>query len=330
MKSELEKGSLGLSTGLEYEAAFFSSKSEVIELAKAASEAGGRYISHIRSEDIYIEEAIEEIIAIGREAKLPVQLSHAKIAMRSKWGNSTALLAGLQRARAGGVDITLDVYPYTMWSSTPRVLFPKKDFTNKTSAEFATRELFDPATSYLTRYTAEPAYEGKTIQQVADMNNESTADALMRVIRLTEEKSGSDAIAATSMSEEDVIQFIKWPYSTICSDGTFGGHPRGHGSFPRVLARYVLEKKILSLEEAIYKMTGLTASNLGITNRGLIANGFYADLVLFNPETIQDKATITNPTALSTGVEKVWVNGQLVYDQQKATLSRPGKLIKKQ
>ncbi len=161
LAGEIQKGSLGISTGLEYEEAFYSNREEVIELAKAAAGAGGRYISHIRSEDINLEEAIEEIISIGREAKVPVQVSHLKIAMRSKWGNSDGIMARLNAARTEGIDITADCYPYTMWSSTPRVLFPKKDFTSSESAAFATRELFDPASSVITHFSANKKYEGK-------------------------------------------------------------------------------------------------------------------------------------------------------------------------
>ena len=326
---EMEKGSLGLATGLEYESAFYSSRDEVIDLAKVAAEKGGRYISHIRSEDIYLEEAIDEIIDIGREAKIPVQISHFKIAMRSKWGSTPALLAKLERARAEGVNITADVYPYTMWLSTPRVLFPKKDFENVVSAQYATKELFDPSASYMTNFSSDARYEGKTITDIGVMNNEDAAHALMRVIRETEVKDGDASIAATSMSDKDVAAFIQWPHSNICSDGSLGGHPRGYGAFTRVLGRYVREQKVIPLETAIYKMTGLTAEHVGIAQRGLIARGYYADLVLFDPLTIEDKATIAAPDALSEGIEMVWVNGKVVYQNKKAVQNYPGRFIRR-
>jgi N-acyl-D-amino-acid deacylase len=158
---EMDKGSLGLGTGLEYEAAFYSSRDEVIALAKVAAAKGGRYISHLRSEDLNLEEAIDEIIDIGRQANIPVQITHFKIAMRSKWGNSNKILRQLESARLEGINITADVYPYTMWNSTPRVLFPKKDFDNLASAEFATRELFDPAASVMVRYSPNRAWQVK-------------------------------------------------------------------------------------------------------------------------------------------------------------------------
>ncbi|MBN8652620.1 MAG: serine hydrolase [Cytophagales bacterium] len=326
---EMEKGSLGLSTGLEYEAAFYSSRDEVVALAKVAAEKNGRYISHIRSEDLNIEEAIDEIIQIGHEAKIPVQVTHIKIAMRSKWGNSEKILRQLEMARQQGVNITADIYPYTMWNSTPRVLFPKKDFENLASAEFATRELFDPAASVMVRYTPQPAWQGKTVSEIAAINKETSAQALLRIIRESAAPEQGATIVAKSMSETDISNFMKWPYTSICSDGTMRGHPRGHGSFTRVLGKYVREEKLMSLETAIQKMTSLAAENVGIKNRGLIVPGYFADLVLFNPETVIDNATIENPTALSTGIEYVWVNGKLVYQNQKAVENYPGVLLKR-
>jgi N-acyl-D-amino-acid deacylase len=324
---EIKKGSLGLSTGLEYEEAFYSSRDEVIELAKAAASAGGRYISHIRSEDINLESSISEIINIGREAKIPVQISHFKIAMRSKWGNANEIIARLENARAEGIDITADCYPYIMWSSTPRVLFPKKDFANTASALYATQELFDPSTSVMTHFSANKNYEGKTVSEIGVMNNEPPSQALIRVIREGEEKGEGGAIAAVSMSEKDVVSFLQWNYTNICSDGANGGHPRGYGAFTRVLGKYVREQKIMPLETAVYKMTGLTAEHLGLQDRGLIYPGYYADLVLFDPATVNDNATITNPILLSSGIEIVWVNGKIVYQNQKPTHEYPGVFI---
>ncbi|MCE7862342.1 MAG: serine hydrolase [Bacteroidetes bacterium CHB5] len=328
LSHEMEKGSLGLSTGLEYEEAFYSSRDEVVALAKVAGEKGGRYISHIRSEDLNLEDAIDEILAIGYEAKIPVQITHIKIAMRSKWGHSEKILRQLDRARQNGINVTADVYPYTMWSSTPRVLFPKKDFENITSAEFAVRELFDPEASVMVRYSPQPAWQGKTVSEIAAINKETSAQALLRIIRESAppEQSG---IVAKSMSETDISNFLKWPYASICSDGSMRGHPRGHGSFTRVLGKYVREQKLMPLETAIQKMTSLAAENVGIKNRGLIAPGYFADLVLFDPETIIDHATIENSSALSSGVEAVWVNGTLVYTNQKPIANYPGVQVKR-
>jgi N-acyl-D-aspartate/D-glutamate deacylase len=324
---ELDKGSLGLGSGLEYEAAFYCAPEEVIELAKVAAAKGGRYISHLRSEDVNLDDAIDEIINIGYEAKLPVQISHFKIALRSKWATSQKIINKLEQARLNGIDITADVYPYAMWGSTPRVLFPKKDFTNLASAEFATRELFDPAASYMTNYPPNRSWQGKTVTDIGKLNNESPAQALMRIIRESENTGAS--IVATSMSETDISNFLKWPHSNVCSDGSLGGHPRGHGTFTRILGRYVREQKLMSLETAIQKMTSLAAEHTGIKSRGQISPGYFADLVLFDPETVIDNATITDPKALSTGIQYVWVNGKLVYHDQKAVPNFPGVFVKR-
>lgn len=327
LRAEMDKGSLGLSTGLEYEAEFYSNRDEVVSLARVAAEKGGRYISHIRSEDQNIEAALDEIIAIGRETKIPVQISHFKIAMRSKWGKAPEIIRQLEEARQQGVNITADVYPYRMWHSTPRVLFPKKDFDNLASAELATREYFDPESSVMTEYPANKAYEGKTVSEIARMNNESNAQALMRIVRESAKPGMASGIVGTSMSEEDIAALLRWEHSNICSDGAIEGHPRGHGAFTRFLGRYVREQKLMSLEEAVHKMTGLAAEHTGIAYRGLIQRGFFADLVLFDPATVIDNATINNATLLSTGIVKVWVNGQPVYQDKAAIPNYPGRFV---
>ena len=329
LTSEIKKGSLGLSTGLEYEDQFYSSEDEVIEMAKAAAAAGGRYISHIRSEDVNIERSIEEIIEIGREAKIPVQISHFKIAMVSKWQKSNEILARLESARAEGIDITADCYPYVMWSSTPRVLFPKKDFTSAASASFAVHNLIDPDQSVMTTFSADKRFEGKTITEIGKLNNETPADALLRIIKESDNDSADATIIGVSMCEPDVENFLKWNYTNLCSDGADGGHPRGYGAFTRFLGRYVRERKIMPLETAIYKMTGLTAEHLGIQERGILARDYFADMVLFDPATVIDNATIANSTALSSGIEMVWVNGKIVYKDGRATKVYPGIFIKK-
>ena len=337
LKKEMEKGSLGLSTGLEYESAFFCDRDEVIELAKTAAEYKGRYISHVRSEDIHLDEAIEEIIDIGRITGIPVQVSHIKIAKRDNWGKAPEILARLQQAREEGIDITADCYPYNFWNSTLRVLFPNRDYTNPSSAEFAVQQLFDPAQSVLVRFAPEKSYAGKTISEVAAMRKETPAQTLMNLIAIAEDfeakhpdySDGIETIMGKSMDDADVAHFLTWPYTNICSDGSSGGHPRGHGAFTRVLGRYVREQKIMPLETAVFKMTGLAAEHLGISDRGTIVPGNYADLVLFNPETVIDNANIGNAKALSTGIERVWINGTIVYQNQQPTGKYPGVLIKR-
>ena len=334
LQSELKKGSLGLSTGLEYEGAYFSNRNEVLELAKATAAEKGRYISHIRSEDINIADALDEIITIGREAKLPVQVSHIKLALKDDWGRSAYIISQLQRARSEGINISADCYPYEYWSSTLRVLFPKTDYNNLVSAQFAVDHTFDPTQSILVSFAANPTYAGKTISAIADLRKEKPAQTIMGLIAEADaykkqhpDAEGLETIMGKSMTAIDVVNFLAWANTNICSDGSNGGHPRGYGSFTRVLGHYVREEKIMSLETAIQKMTSLSAEHTGIKKRGVIAAGYYADLVLFDPVTVKDNADIKDSKALSTGIEKVWVNGVCVYEQHHSTKKYPGMFI---
>lgn len=337
LQSELQKGAIGLSTGLEYEAAFYSSPSEVIQLAQVTADNDGRYTSHIRSEDVNMDDAIDEIIEIGRITKMPVQVSHIKIAKKDDWNKANLILQRLEKARAEGVNICADVYPYTFWNSTLRVLFPDKKFTNLKSAQFAVDQLFDANESVIVAFAPDPTYVGKTVAAIATQRKEDPAVTLMNLIKMASDfdekypdyNGSTEAIAGKSMNESDVINFLQWQHTNICSDGNAGGHPRGYGAFTRVLGKYVREKNSLSLETAIYKMTGMTAKFLAIRDRGVIAVGKKADLVLLNPVTVNDKATINASKALSTGIETVWVNGQIVYKEQKATGKLPGVLLLK-
>ncbi len=333
---EMQKGSLGLSTGLEYAGSHFSSRDEVIELAKTAAEYHGRYISHMRSEDVGLADAIDETINIGREAKLPVQISHFKIALKSDWGTAPKILAALEQARQEGINITADCYPYEYWYSTLRVVFPKTDYTNMESAKFAVDETLDPAASVVFPFAPDKNYAGKTINEIAAMRKESAAKTLISLIALVDaykkQHPGEDnveAIIGKSMSDDDVRQLLSWSNTNICSDGGSGGHPRSHGTFARVLGHYVRDEKIMSLENAVQKMTSLAAEHVGIKNRGLVAPSYYADLVLFDSATVKDNATIQNPTALSDGILKVWVNGKVVYQDKKSTQQYPGMFVKR-
>lgn len=337
LSSELKKGAFGLSTGLEYEASFYSSKQEVIDLALVVAANNGLYTSHIRSEDLHMDEALDEIIEIGRQTKIPVQVSHIKIANKLNWGTATQIIKKLDQAIAKGINISADIYPYTYWNSTLRVLFPGKDFDNLASAEMATKQLFDPNESVLVQFAPNPLYVGKTITEIGIERGEKPAQALISLIKIADvfKKSnpnyqGSiEAIAGKAMSEDDVKVFLAWPGAIICSDGNAGGHPRGYGAFTRVLGKYVRAEKVLSIEQAIYKMTGQSADFFGFKNRGRIMVGHFADLVLLDPETVIDKADLKNSKALSTGIEMVWVNGQVVYKAQTSTGNQPGVLIKR-
>jgi N-acyl-D-amino-acid deacylase len=328
LRGEMDAGALGLSSGLEYDPGIYSETSELIALAKAAAQSGGRYISHIRSEDRAFWKAIDEVIQIGREAKIPVQISHIKLGMRSLWGQADKLLGILDTARRSGVALTADIYPYTYWQSGMTVLFPERNFTDRAAAEFALREVTSPEGLLITRYARNPSYEGQTLAQIAVARAVDPPQAMMDMIR---EADGNIGIVATGMDERDVRRLMQWPFADICSDGTSsGGHPRGYGTFARVLGRYVREQKILSLEEAIRKMTALSAANVGVRDRGTIRTGAYADLVLFDPATIVDRSTTKDPKALSEGIRSVWVNGQLVFDGGKTTDRRPGRVLKRE
>jgi N-acyl-D-aspartate/D-glutamate deacylase len=334
LRLEMKNGSLGLSTGLEYESAFYSNRDEIIQLAKVAAEYNGKYISHLRSEDISMADAIDEIIEIGRQAKLPVQISHIKIALKDDWGTAPALIAKLESARAEGINITADCYPYTFWNSTVRVLFPKKDFTSIEGANFAVEHLFDPTGSVMVRFKPNKEYVGKTVSEIAKLRNETAAQTLLYLVAASEEyeklhpeEDGIETIMGKSMSDADIIPFLSWAHTNICSDGANGGHPRGYGAFTRVLGYYVREQKIMSLENCINKMTALTAENVGIKERGIIAAGYYADLVLFDAATVIDKANIEDPKALSDGILMVWVNGKMVYRDKEFTNVFPGKFL---
>ncbi|MFN5364441.1 MAG: serine hydrolase [Bacteroidota bacterium] len=337
LQAEMEKGSLGLNTGLEYEEAFYSSRSEVLELAAVAARSGGRYMSHIRSEDINMNDAVEEILDIGRKTGIPVQISHIKIAKRDQWKTSLLLLERLQAARAEGIDVTADIYPYNFWNSTLRVLFPNRDYTNPASAEFAVNQLFDPEQSIVVRFAPNREYAGKTLSDIARLRQQKPAQTLIDLIALAEEfgknnpdyPDGIEAIMGKSMDDFDVSNMMLWPHTCFCSDGASGGHPRGHGAFTRVLGRYVREQKLMPLETAVYKMTGLTADQVGLPQRGVIMPGNYADLVLFDPETVIDNASVKDGKALSDGIDKVWVNGQTVYESKKSTGELPGVLIRR-
>ncbi|WP_459066036.1 serine hydrolase [Flavitalea flava] len=334
LRSELKKGSLGLSTGLEYEGAYFSNRDEVLQLAKVSASEKGRYISHLRSEDIGLTDALEEILSIGKEAGLPVQISHLKIALKDDWGRSAQILSQLEAARQQGIAVTADCYPYEYWHSTLKVLFPKTDYTNMASAQFAVDHTFDPAGSVLAKYAPDPAYAGRTISEIAEMRKETPARTIMSLIaeadsfqRKNPGVSNLESIMGKSMTAGDVSNFLAWAHTNICTDGANGGHPRGFGSFTRVLGYYVREKRIMSIETAIQKMTSLAAEQVGIKDRGIIAPGYFADLVLFDPETVKDQSDVKNPKALSSGIEKVWVNGTCVYEKQAATGQYPGRFL---
>jgi len=337
LQQDMEAGAFGLSTGLEYDPGIYSNNDEILQLAKVVTPYGGRYISHIRSEDRYFWKAIDEIITIGKEAKIPVQVSHIKLAMHNIWGKADSLLALFNAARKNGIDITADIYPYAFWNSTIKVLFPDRNFNDEKEADSILKEITLPQDIILGSYEVNPEYAGKSLAEIAKLENKTPARMLVDLIARIddwEKRNNRDCqenIMATSMDEADIKKLMQWPYTNICSDGSLSGtHPRGYGAFTRVLGKYVREEKALSLADAIHKMTGLSAQNMGIQKRGLIKTGYFADLVLFDPATVKDEATVAEPHKISEGVEKVWVNGKIVFQDKKTTELYPGKIIKRQ
>jgi len=330
VRAAMREGAIGLSSGLEYDPGLYASKDEMIELAGEAARSGGRYISHIRSEERSVWAALDEIIEIGRVDRMPVQVSHMKLAMVDLWGQAGRYLDVLDRARAAGVDITGDVYPYEYWQTTLTVLFPKRDFSNRESAEFALAHIARPEGLLLSRFSPDPSLVGKTIAQVAKQRAVDPADALMQLIAESQVPGAEEMVIGTSMRSDDVARLIAWPNANISSDGSLDDlHPRGTGSFPRVLRQYVRERKMLTLEQAVYKMTGAAAAHMGISDRGTIRPGAYADLVLFDPDKVADRATSESPSAQSVGISRVWVNGALVFKDGKATGNHSGQPIKR-
>ena len=323
--SDLEYGAWGLSSGLEYDPGIYSNTKEVVVLAKTASKYGGRYISHIRSEDRYFWKAIEEIIQVGKEASIPVQISHIKLAMVSLLGKTNKLLAMLNQAREDGIKVSADIYPYEYWQSTMQVLFPERDFLNKRSADFALSEITTPEGVIISHYTPNPKFEGLRLDKVASMIGKDPSQALMDMIQATNVDGHSESIIAKSMREEDIIALLNWEHTNLCTDGgSTGGHPRGFGSYPKVLAEYVRDKQYLTLEQAVHNMTGVSAKNLGLKNRGTLKIGMSADIVVFDPDDIIDRATFDKPTLVSKGIIHVIVNGKFAMKNEKITRNRPG------
>ena len=336
LRKEMEAGALGLSTGLEYDPGIYSDPQEVLTLAHELPAYGGRYISHLRSEDRWYDAAIKEIITIGAETGIPVQISHFKLAMRALWGTAGQSLSRLDSARAAGVNITADLYPYPYWSSTIRVLFPDRNFTDLNEAAFILKEVTTPEGIIFSSYDPNPEYNGQSLAAAAAIEKTTPERMLVELIRRlddceTRNPECDGSIVATSMDERDIAKLMQWPWTGICSDGNSSGrHPRGFGAFTRVLSKYVRADSILTMTEAVRRMTSLNAESLGIKKRGWIVKGNKADLVLFDPTTVGDRATIADPHAVSTGIESVWVNGQPVYRKTGVTGIRPGKVLRRE
>jgi N-acyl-D-amino-acid deacylase len=320
----MREGAAGLSSGLEYEVGGYAETNELVELSKVAAQyQGAVYMSHIRDEADKSVEALREAIAIGERARIPVQISHIKLGTVGVWHKSAEAIALIEAARARGVDVTADEYPYNAWSSTITVLVPDKRYDYPPSVEKALADVGGAANVLIVRHAAHPEYEFRTLDAVAKAQRITPVDLFIQIV-----KDGGAGIVCTSMADDDMRAFYRRPWVMVGSDGGIGArHPRGAGTFPRVLGKYVRDEKWLTLPEAIRKMTSAPADRLKLVNRGRLIRGGVADVVLFNPATIIDHSTFSDPSILPTGVEKVFVAGELVWDGAKTTAARPGQVL---
>jgi N-acyl-D-amino-acid deacylase len=319
----MREGAAGLSSGLEYEVGGYSDTAELIDLAKVVARYGGIYMSHIRDEADKSFDALREAIAIGEGAHVAVQISHIKLGTVGVWRKAADAIALIEAARTRGVDVTADCYPYNAWSSTITVLVPDKRYDYPPSVERALADVGGAANVLIVRHAAHPEYEFRTLEAVAKDQQKTAVELFIQIV-----KDGGAGVVCTSMVDEDIRAFYRQPWVMVASDGGIGTrHPRGAGTFPRVLGRYVRDQQWLTLPEAIRKMTSAPAARMRLEGRGRIAVGAMADVVLFNAKTVVDRSTFTDPAVLPTGVEKVFVGGELVWDAGKPGGARPGKVL---
>ena len=354
----MEQGALGVWTALEYAPASYSKTDELIALARAASRHGGIYASHMRDEGQHIDEALNEVFRIAKEAQIPAEVSHLKLSGRRSWGQMPRVLAKIDSARAAGLDVTADQYPYiraatSLDASIPTwaesggwdsLLIRLRDPATRTRLH---REIVNPqtesffvaaggGTGVLITGTFQDSLrymQGKTVAQIAAMHHRDTVETVFDIV-LAEGGHRTDAVYAI-MNEPDVQAGMKqwWiavntDFGGVAPDGPFGtqsAHPRAYGSFPRILGRYSRDLKLFPLEFAVRKMTSLAAQRVGLADRGLIRPGLYADITVFNPVTVIDRATFEQPHQTSVGIEYVFVNGRMVLKHGQMTDARPGR-----
>lgn len=359
LKESMEDGAFGLSTGLIYPPGTYSEKEELIELASVLADYDGIYATHLRDEGNMLIESVQEAIDIGRANGIAVEISHHKAVSNGNWGKVKKSLAMMARAREKGLDIGCDVYPYTAVSTTITSLLPT--WVLEGGIEPMLQRLRDPATResirselasaeggspslirqvgtdriFIAECPAATGCEGCSLEEIFKGVSQDD-DVYSTFLDFLVEIEGNASMVVFAMSEEDVKTVIASPCSAIISDSWVtspeaGGkpHPRAYGSFPRVLGKYVREEKVLSLEEALRKMTSMPASRLGLQDRGLLREGFWADIVIFDAETIIDRATYEDPHQYPEGVRHVIVNGELVVREGRLTGAKPGSVLKK-
>jgi len=355
VREGMEDGAFGLSSGLFYVPGTFTPTAEVVELAKVAGAMGGIYISHMRDEASHVLDSVRETIEIGEKGGLPTQVTHHKIIGVKNWGASTQTLRLIDEARARGVDATIDQYPYTASStSVQAALLPawaleggrdslmKRIGTPSTRSEIRSETIRlireergggDPQNVQLARCEWDPSLAGKRLGDVTkgrglEPTVENAADTVLWIV----EKGGCSAIFH-AIEENDLQRILRHPATMIGSDGeipVFGvasPHPRSYGTFVRVLGRYVRELHVITLEDAVHKMSAFPAARLGLGDRGLLREGLKADIAVFDPDTVRDLATFEQPHQYAEGVALVVVNGQIVFEGGKMTAARPGRVL---
>lgn len=354
VRNAMKSGAVGFSTGLEYVPGIYAKTDEIVELARESGRFGGIYATHMRDEGIEVESAIEESLKVGELASCPVQISHFKISAKKRWGFSETTLAMVEKARRLGRQATIDQYAYTAGATFIDIIFPAWVFDG--GEKKAIERLRDPETRsrikrdmlakaaaqgfedvsfvQITSYRTDPSMNGKRLSEIAARDGDSSPEAQAELACRIRENGGA-GIVVHKMSESDVERIMTRPFTMIAADAgpetidsPGSTHPREFGNNARVLARYVRERRILTLEEAIRKMTSLPAQTFGLWDRGLIRQGMAADIVIFDPETVADTATFDDPKRYAAGFEFVFVNGIGVIDAGKATGARSGQILR--
>jgi N-acyl-D-amino-acid deacylase len=324
---EMKAGALGLSSGLEYDPGIYSNEAELIAVAEVAGIYGGLYISHMRDEETDALKSIRELIDIAERAHLPAQISHIKLAAQPVWGKTGDVFRLMDEARSRGLDITADIYPYPYWQSNIAVLSPSRDWTDRKAWESGLGEIGGAPQVRITSFVPDPSWEGKTLAEICQ---QTSKDAITQISEMALRSEGKASVVVTAMQEADIRSFMRDRRVMFCTDGGLrGSHPRGAGSYPRVLGRYVREQHVLSLEEAIRKMSSLPAQRMGLKDRGILAPGKKADLVIFDPRTVLDKATVQDPRAQPVGLTDVIVNGQPVLREGRITGTVSGQVLRR-
>lgn len=348
-------GAFGLSSGLEYTPGAYAETDELVALAREVAPFGGLYISHIRDEGGRALESVAEVIEIGEQAGVAAQVTHHKIVGPNRWGRSAETLRLIDEARARGVDVTSDVYPYTASSTGLSILFPRWSlegtgeavrarFTDPATRARIETEIADhirrerggdPATIVTATCRHDPSLDGLSLAGILERQGQAATVEAAAALAVDLQLAGGCQAVLHSMSEEDVSRLLAHPHTMVSSDGGIPAlnvgvpHPRNYGAFARVLAYFVREKGVLPLPDAIHKMTGLPATRLGLTDRGFLRPGYHADLVIFDPATVQDHATFAQPHQYATGVRHVFVNGTQVLRDGEPTGARPGAVLRR-